>query len=85
MKTVKVKLAKNWSHYDAGQIITLEIGKAGRICAKGFGEIVKGKKATAETAKKPTVETAMLEPKGEKAVALPDDAARSKRGPSDEA
>ena len=67
MKTLSVTLTKKWSHYEAGEVVTLEAGKAKRICAKGFGTILKGKKA----AQVPPLENTMMPPVSEMAVAGP--------------
>jgi hypothetical protein len=62
MKTKTVKLTKRWSGHEAGEVIELEAGKAGRICDKGFGIIVKPGRR---------VETADAPPAAEKAVVTP--------------
>jgi hypothetical protein len=75
-RTKFVKLSKRWSTYEAGEVIELEAGKAGRICKKGFGVILKSK---------PRIETADAPPAAEKAVVTPEPEAKPMPEPVDEA
>jgi hypothetical protein len=36
-RTIKVKLTRKWSDWDAGDIVELEAAKAGRVIGKGYG------------------------------------------------
>lgn len=79
MKTMNVKLTRQWSGFEAGDVVKVLYAKGESMIRKGYGEQDKSREASkiardeklGPPRRRPVVETAMAEPVAEQAVVTP--------------